>query len=177
VVRAMARSDHWRCVSTPRCARTWWKVPSICGAPGKPEQDLDRIGLPVGAEQGLGRKLAQGIADEHPPDGHRDTPRVVPEGISCDRLEAAVAVAVPAGKRDGRPDRRWIGAYLVQGRHARPHDAGTPVLVWETRRRWSHQTCIQAQAGNDGRDRPRPTATDRDRPRPTATASSRSRAA
>ena len=27
VVRAMARSDHWRCVSTPRWVRTSWKPP------------------------------------------------------------------------------------------------------------------------------------------------------
>src|SRR3954469_16062387 len=26
VVRAMARSDHWRWVSTPRCARVSWNV-------------------------------------------------------------------------------------------------------------------------------------------------------
>jgi len=51
-------------------------------APGKPEQDLDRIGLLVGAEQGLGRKLAQGIADEHPANGRGDKPRVVPEGVT-----------------------------------------------------------------------------------------------
>ena len=30
VVRAMARSDHWRWVSTPRCARASWKVTSSC---------------------------------------------------------------------------------------------------------------------------------------------------
>jgi len=30
VVRAMARSDHWRWVSTPRWARTSWKVTSSC---------------------------------------------------------------------------------------------------------------------------------------------------
>ena len=30
VVRAMARSDHWRCVSTPRWVRTSWKVTSSC---------------------------------------------------------------------------------------------------------------------------------------------------
>src|SRR4051794_3872155 len=28
VVRRIARSDHWRCVSTPRCARTSWDVVS-----------------------------------------------------------------------------------------------------------------------------------------------------
>ena len=30
VVRAIALSDHWRCVSTPRCARVSAKVTSIC---------------------------------------------------------------------------------------------------------------------------------------------------
>ena len=42
VVRAMARSDHWRCVSTPRWVRTSWKVTSSCQA-YKPFQDLDRV--------------------------------------------------------------------------------------------------------------------------------------
>ena len=30
VVRAMARSDHWRWVSTPRWVRASWKVTSSC---------------------------------------------------------------------------------------------------------------------------------------------------
>src|SRR4051794_14722404 len=30
VVRAIALSDHCRCVSTPRCARASWKVTSTC---------------------------------------------------------------------------------------------------------------------------------------------------
>ncbi len=30
VVRAMAAADHWRWVSTPRWARTSWKVTSTC---------------------------------------------------------------------------------------------------------------------------------------------------
>src|SRR5215217_3917006 len=30
VVRSIAKSDHWRCVSNPRCLRTSWKVTSNC---------------------------------------------------------------------------------------------------------------------------------------------------
>jgi hypothetical protein len=127
-------------------------------APGKPEQDLDGIGLLVGAEQGLGRKLARGIADEHPPErmSTGTNPvwyqRASPETYS--RRRSPYQRAVPAGKCHHCPDRRRIGAHLVQGRQALPDDAGTPVLAWETRRRWSVQTRIAAYAGNAGRDGP-----------------------
>ncbi len=118
VVRAMACSDHWRCVSTPRCARTSWKVTSICQRRANQRRIWTGIGLLVGAQQGLGGELAQGIANEHPPDGDRDKARVVPDSRLRDILDTAVSVAIPAGQRHRRPDGRWIGAYLLEGGQA-----------------------------------------------------------
>ena len=113
-------------------------------APGKPEQDLDGIYLLVGAQQGLGGKLAQRITNEDPADGNGDKARMVPQGGLGDILNSAVSVTIPAGERDRRPDGRRIGVYLVQGWQTRPDNTGTTILAWESRRRWSDQLCIEA---------------------------------
>ena len=65
VVRAMARSDHWRCVSTPRWVRTSWKVTSSCQRSTN-HSDLGRVRRRVGTEQGLSGEGALGVSDQHP---------------------------------------------------------------------------------------------------------------
>ena len=50
VVRAMARSDHWRWVSTPRWSRTSRKVTSTCQRWTNQVEDLQRIAGEVGTE-------------------------------------------------------------------------------------------------------------------------------
>src|SRR3954468_11521337 len=64
VVRAMALSDHWRCVSTPRGLRTAAKV-TTGPAADKPTQDIERIGLQVRAQERLRLERAGDIAHQN----------------------------------------------------------------------------------------------------------------
>ena len=66
VVRAMARSDHWRWVYTPRWVRTSWKVTSSC------QRRTNHSRIWVGSAAGSVHSKAWvsegalGIADQHP---------------------------------------------------------------------------------------------------------------
>ena len=74
MVRAMARSDHWRWGLHAQVGSHLLKEPApylIRGnfqlpAQDKPFQDLGRFRRWVGAQQGLGGEGALGIADQHP---------------------------------------------------------------------------------------------------------------
>jgi hypothetical protein len=70
VVRAMALSDHCRCVSTPRCARASQDSDLDIPAPHEPRHDLYRLTIEVSAEQSLRREAVLGIAHQHPSDRH-----------------------------------------------------------------------------------------------------------
>ena len=79
-VRAMARSDHRRCVSTPRWVRTSSKVVSMRRRRDEPGDDLLGRAVDVGAQQGLGGSVRlQRIADRRGKAGgqvwHGDVPR------------------------------------------------------------------------------------------------------
>ena len=61
-----------RCVSTPRWVRTSWNVPSTCLSDqatdeptDEPGEDVQRLGVEISAQQGLGAEGALRIADEH----------------------------------------------------------------------------------------------------------------
>ena len=65
VVRAMARSDHWRCVSTPRWVRTSWKVTSSCQR--STNHSRIWVGSAAGSVQkGLSGEGALGVSNQHP---------------------------------------------------------------------------------------------------------------
>ena len=66
VVRVMARSDHWRCVSTPRWVRTSWKVTSSCQR--STNHSRIWVGSAAGSVQsrGLSGEGALGVSDQHP---------------------------------------------------------------------------------------------------------------
>ena len=51
-VRRMARSDHWRCVSTPRCSCTSWRVVSIR------QRQMKRFRIAVGSRSSWCSRLA-----------------------------------------------------------------------------------------------------------------------
>src|SRR3954467_96881 len=72
VVRRMARSDHWRWVSTPRWARHSAKVTSTC--------HQHRIELGIGAEEGLRLTFAGRIADQDPAQRDRRRAGAIPDG-------------------------------------------------------------------------------------------------
>jgi hypothetical protein len=112
VVRAMALSDHCRCVSTPRWARASWKVTSTVQLRYAPPHDLRGLAHRFGAEQGLRCKAALGIAHQHPSDRHDRQTAVPPHGCPGGDLKGALARPVPAGHHDrvaarvlGREDR------------------------------------------------------------------------
>ena len=108
MVRRMARSDHWRWVSTPRWARTSWKVTSTCQR--ATNQAMIWAGDTVGSvlSRACGSNWPLGIAQQHP--AQRDGRRAgaVPEGGAGRHLDLGGPAAVPGdGQRlpDRGPDR------------------------------------------------------------------------
>ena len=81
MVRAMARSDHWRWVSTPRWVRTSWKVTSSC------HRSTNHWRIWVGSADGSVQSRAWGSKT---PRGSRiSTQRMVTAGLP-ERYQTAV---------------------------------------------------------------------------------------
>lgn len=151
-MRAIARSDHWRWVSTPRWARTSRKVTSSCPsvqAQDEPGEDLQRIGSEVSAEHGLGGEPLYGVADEDPADGNRRVTSVVPHGGAREELNRSVALTVPAGKGLIPPWCRRVAGIGAQVGQPGSYHARSPDLLRRMRRGRRAQVCIQAQARDD----------------------------
>src|SRR5579884_1738094 len=95
VERAIARSDHWRWVSTPRWSRTSRLFDRLRGdldlpAPDVPGEDLQRLARGVGAQQRLRIEPAQRIAQQNPADRYDRQPGVVPHGGGGAELDDAI---------------------------------------------------------------------------------------
>ena len=80
VVRAMARSDHWRWVFHAQVGSDFLKGDLRLPTQHKPLQDLGRVCRRVGAEQGLRIEGTLGVADQHPADEDGRLARTVPDG-------------------------------------------------------------------------------------------------
>jgi hypothetical protein len=146
VVRRMARCDHWRCVSTPKCSRTAWKVTSNCQRKTNQDKIWSGVASRSVETQGLGREFASWIADQHPADGHRRLAGMVPDRCLRDDLDDATLLAVPARYAQRRPERRRIVPDLLQGGKPLADHARTAILArlaWGCGRK---ESSIQAQA-------------------------------
>ena len=110
VVRAIAWSDHWRRVSTPRWSRTsrpFDRLRSNFDLPALdiPADDLQRFAGGIGTQQRLGIEPALGIAQQNPADRHDGQPGMAPEGGRRTELDEAIALTVPARHADALPAR------------------------------------------------------------------------
>ena len=80
VVRAIARSDHWRWVRDAQMGPDLLKGDLELPTQDKPLEDLGLVCRRVGTEQCLGIEGALGISYQHPANGHRWLARAVPDG-------------------------------------------------------------------------------------------------
>ncbi len=78
-------------------------------AQDEPGDDLQGIGGEVGAKQSLGGELPPRVAHEHPTDGDRRQPGVVPDGRAGEERDGPIPRAVPARDGAGRPGGRRVG--------------------------------------------------------------------
>src|SRR5271163_2594368 len=84
VVRRIAKSDHWRCVSTPRCARTSWKVVSTR------QRETSQPRMVAGVASRLVLRNADGSCS---PDGSRTSTQRIGTGGTPAWYQSAVPVA------------------------------------------------------------------------------------
>ncbi len=121
-MRAMALSDHCRCVPTPRGSRTSRNVTS--GRQRWTNQcrtwTASRAGPGrVGAEQGLRVEAALvGVAHQNPADRDGRHPTVAPDGGVGADLDGALALAIPARHGHAPPGRGRAGQHRGQGGQA-----------------------------------------------------------
>ena len=119
-------------------------------AQDEPGDDLQRIGVEVGAEQGLRRECAARGADEHPADGDGRQAGVVPDGGLREDLDAALRRAVPARHGQRRPGRSRVIPALFQRGEAAAHQPQAPLLSRDAGRSGREEAGIQAQTGDEG---------------------------
>ena len=114
----------------------------------KPLDDLDGIGVGVGAEQGLGLEPGLGVADQHPADGYRRLAGDVPEGGVGGQCHGAGMAAIPGHRRCG-PGGVGMMQQLYQGGLSGADDAGPSPLTGLAGWRRMVETGIQTQAGDE----------------------------
>src|SRR5215208_2059338 len=78
----------------------------------KPTEDLLRISLEVGTQEGLGFELSFGITDQHPAQGHGEQPSGVPHGCLGSDLDRAILAPVPASDLGRLPNGSRVLGYL-----------------------------------------------------------------
>src|SRR5437879_4629234 len=79
VVRRMARSDHWRCVSTRHLGSHFVKGDFDWPTHDKPCQNLHWISVLIRTQHSLGSKSALWITNEHPANGDRRNASMIPQ--------------------------------------------------------------------------------------------------
>src|SRR3954462_8651916 len=84
-------------------------------ATDEPAQDVHRVGVQVGAQEGLRLLLAARVAHQHPADRHAHA-GVMPERRAGGDVEPALAPAMPAIDPDPAPGCGGIGQPLRQAR-------------------------------------------------------------
>ena len=103
VVRALARSDHWRsrldAQMRPHRAEGDREVP----AEHEPRENLRGRGVAIRAEEGRRHECALRVAHEDSADGDRRQAGMGPDGGLRDDLDEAVRLAVPTRQAHSRP--------------------------------------------------------------------------
>src|SRR5215210_3880569 len=116
----------------------------------EPGEDLLRIGLKVGTQEGLGFELSFGIAHQHPAHGHGEQACRVPYGRSRSYLDHALAAPVPVSDLDGLPNGCTVFGHLRKVGQPLTLYARPPYLPTTT---WSSRLVeggIQPEAGDEG---------------------------
>ena len=148
VVRAMARSDHWRWVSTPRWSRTSRKVTSTCQR--WTNQRTICSGSRAGSVQSraCGSKRCRGSRSSTQRIGTTGEPAWRQTAVAGADLDDALALAVPAGHGDLRPARARVGQDVGEVRQAGALGPRAPDRPGPPRRGRLVQGRVQPQAGD-----------------------------
>src|SRR5215217_8350654 len=116
-------------------------------ATDEPAQDVDRVGVQVGAQEGLRFLFAARVTYEHPADRHAHA-GVMPERRAGGDVQPARALAVPALDPDRVPGCGWIGQPLQQARQASAFDPWPPTRAGHAGWGWRVEAGIKAQPGD-----------------------------
>src|SRR4051812_28131324 len=99
-------------------------------AQNEPADDLDRIALRVGAQQGLRREAAEGIAQQHPAEGNDRSSAMTPHGRGRAKLHHAISFAIPARHRDSAPACARLDQHISKGWQASAFGARPAAGPW-----------------------------------------------
>src|SRR6185295_5501590 len=113
----------------------------------EPAQDVHRVGVQVGAQEGLWLFLTLWIAHQHPADRHLHA-GVMPERRAGGDVEPALAPAIPAIDPDPVPGCGGIGQPLSQAWLPSPFDPWPPTRAGHAGRGWRVEAGIEAQPGD-----------------------------
>ncbi len=147
VVRRMARSDHWRWVSTPRWARTSWNVVST----RQRETNHCRIVSGAASRSVLRNAcgvFAERILDQHPADRHWRDAAVIPDRGAGRGSQRALLIAIPLRHDHRGPGRLRVvqdGPELRQGPSLQ---RGSAALAGSARAGRLEQVGIEPQPGD-----------------------------
>ena len=114
----------------------------------EPAQDLLRVLIGIGAEQGLRVEPAQRVTHQHPPDRHDGQSGMAPDRGAGAQLNRALAPATPARHQNVPPDRARIDEHPGQVRQPLALGSRTSEGSGQTRRCRIIKGGIKAQAGD-----------------------------
>src|SRR3954466_11105663 len=116
-------------------------------AADEPAQDVHRVGVQVGAQEGLWLLFAFWIAHQHPADRHLHA-GVMPERRAGSDVEPALAPAIPAVEPDPMLARTRVLQPLSQAWLPSPFDPWPPAGAGHAGRGWRVEAGIKAQPGD-----------------------------
>src|SRR5215207_6462408 len=119
-------------------------------ASNKPRDDLPRLGVEVGAQQGLGLELLLRVSDQHPTQRYGRQAGAVPECRIRDHLHSALLFAIPVCNHDRLPAGRGVFSDNREVRQALTLESGPSYLAGIPWRAWFVEGSIQVQAGDEG---------------------------
>src|SRR5271166_2195459 len=119
----------------------------------EPAEDVERVGIKVGAEKGLRFEFGRGIAHQDITDGNA-VAGVVPYGGAGDDLDHSLAAAIPPGHQQTAPSCLSVGKALFQAGHAFADDGRTADHAGPAPWRRFVERSIEPQAGDHGKPWP-----------------------
>ena len=112
-------------------------------------QDPGRVRRRVGAEQGLRGEGALGVSDQHPANGYRGLAGAVPDRRPGGEFHRARGAVIP-GHRGAGPGCLGLVKEGFERGPARTFQRRATVLSGLTGWRWSIESGVQAQTGDQG---------------------------
>src|SRR5215207_4188823 len=116
----------------------------------EPREDLLRIGLKIGTQEGLSFELSPWVTDQHPAHRHGGQARGVPHGRLGSDLDRALAFTVPVGDRGELPNGSRIFGHLREVWQALALEARSSYLARFARRCRLVEGAIQPKTGDEG---------------------------